>query len=201
MPAKITSCNRTCLVCGKPFYAKASAIARAAAAYCSQACYWTDRRAHTPTVEERFWSRIDGGGGPDACWIWNGYRDKKNYGRFTFRADGRTQTVIATRFAWELANGPIPEGKFICHTCDNPPCVNPGHLWPGTQQENIDDMMEKGRHWDAAKLSDEDAARILLFSHEPIRALAIRFNVSESTIGRVRKNGTQRMPRKESRGL
>lgn len=89
-------------------------------------------------VEERFWSKVDKSGD---CWLWTASVDRKGYGMFGInRGNGR-----AHRIAWELANGPIPAGKQICHACDNPPCVNPDHLWLGTNRENMEDARLKGK--------------------------------------------------------
>ena len=77
---------------------------------------------------DRFWARVDVG----LCWEWTGSNDR-GYGMF--RLDGRT--VRAHRWAWETLVGPIPRGLHLDHLCRNPPCVNPDHLEPVTQPENI----------------------------------------------------------------
>src|SRR5262245_51840420 len=71
------------------------------------------------------------------CQPWKGSRNQAGYG--LVRVDGKTR--LAHRVSFELANGPIPEGKIICHKCDNPPCVRPDHLYAGTHQDNARDAM------------------------------------------------------------
>lgn len=97
-------------------------------------------RARKPAIE-RFWDKVKKGAA-DECWEWLAYKDGDGYG--TFRVE--TNKVKAHRFSYELHIGPIPAGLQVCHHCDNPPCVNPNHLFLGTGQDNTQDMMEKGRN-------------------------------------------------------
>lgn len=94
--------------------------------------------------EARFWRKVnkDAGGG---CWEWMGARKTSGYGRFYLHPQP-SQPVLAHRHSWEMANGrAIPDGLVICHHCDNPPCVNPAHLFLGTRADNNRDCQAKGR--------------------------------------------------------
>ncbi len=93
--------------------------------------------------EDRFWSKVDKNGGFNTCWEWTKARHEFGYGKFY---DGKyRRNRKAHRVAWELAFGPIPDGLFVLHSCDNPPCCNPAHLFLGTLANNSQDMISKGR--------------------------------------------------------
>ena len=91
------------------------------------------------TAEKRFMNFVDAT--PSGCWEWSGYRSPDGYGAFQMFG----KSWRAHRASHVLFIGEIPEGYFILHSCDNPPCVNPAHLRAGTAKENTQDMVEKGR--------------------------------------------------------
>lgn len=91
-----------------------------------------NKRGATRPLTERFWEKVDKEG-PGGCWLWIGARLDLGYG--VFWVDGAT--VRAHRYSYELAEGPIPDGLVLDHLCRNPPCVNPAHLEPVQQRENI----------------------------------------------------------------
>lgn len=93
----------------------------------------------------------------DGCWNWTGAKDSQGYGVLTLRRPIK-KVVKAHRLSWQRVNGPIPEthsyhGTCILHSCDNPGCVNPKHLFAGTVQDNLQDMKEKERGRGPTKLS------------------------------------------------
>jgi hypothetical protein len=90
---------------------------------------------------KRFWANVDKRG-PDECWEWMASRKPTGYGQFM--VSGKMKRVH--RYSWELHTGaPPPADMSLCHRCDNPPCVNPAHLFVGTQKDNIQDALRKGR--------------------------------------------------------
>lgn len=141
--------------------------------------------------QERFWAKVDRRGS-DECWEWQGTRhDAYGYGVF-HRSDGSTR---AHRIAYELTSGPVPDGLLVCHHCDNPPCVNPAHLFLGTSTDNNRDRDAKGRAAStvgelngSAKLTEADVNRIreLLASGRSDRSIAREYGVGPTQIGRIR---------------
>jgi len=107
--------------------------------------------AFTPDRIARFWSRVRK---TDRCWEWTGLRfaDSMRYGRFSFNGG----SLRVHRLSWILAHGPIPDGLFVLHRCDNPICVWPDHLFLGTQAENIRDCVSKGRN----AIGDRNGSRL-----------------------------------------
>lgn len=117
------------------------------------------RAAHDRRIAQRprlFWTRVRAEA--SGCWTWQAGRTRQGYG--TFSVEQRPYS--AHRYAWELVHGPIPDGLYVLHHCDNPPCVRPDHLFLGTHADNMRDMSEKGRgrtneRW---KITDSDIGRM-----------------------------------------
>jgi len=122
------------------------------------------------------------------CWIWTG-AIARGYGKFW----SGTRLVMAHRFAWERAHGPISPGLCVCHTCDVPNCVRPDHLFLGTNADNAADKVAKGRQSHArgelcgmAKLTRGDVARIRRAKGTHV-SVAASFNVTAYHVGRIRR--------------
>lgn len=153
-------------------------------------------RHRSYSLAERVAARTVRSSEPDGCWTWQGCRVGRNgYGQIMLDAQSR-KLDYAHRVAWALANGPIPDGMVVCHRCDNPRCVNPSHLFLGSQRENIHDAVRKGR-WTVRKLSDDDveAIRALAASGTLHRDIARAFHVARNTISSIvsRRARTERI--------
>jgi len=96
---------------------------------------------YSQDIVNRFWSKVNYPGNDQDCWEWTTGKLKKGYGQFWLNG----KTVESHRFAYEFFNGIIPFGLLVCHTCDNPPCCNPEHLFSGTHLDNNRDTINKGR--------------------------------------------------------
>lgn len=119
-----------------------------------------------------FWSRVSISDDRNACWPWLGWCYGNGYGSFKMK----TGKVTTHRFAYEAANGPIPPGLNVLHSCDNRKCCNPNHLRIGTQKENIVEMFQKGRR--TIKGVRGEASRWCRFSDEFVKSALDRFKTS-----------------------
>ena len=126
------------------------------------------------------------------CWLWTASKTESGYGRF--RYNGRSGR--AHRFSYMFYRGKIPDGLHVCHTCDVRNCVNPEHLFLGTQKENIEDCARKGRlarpkgiQHGLSKLNP-DLVRYILRSEKTQDALALELGVDQKTISRVKRRET-----------
>lgn len=126
-----------CLHCGTRFERKPSYARHGWGQYCSRACKDEAKTVRTATAAW-FWRRVERS---DGCWVWQGATAADGYGCL-IRA-GRS--LLAHRYSYALTFGPIPDGLFVCHHCDNRPCVRPEHLYLGTVQDNSRDAVERGR--------------------------------------------------------
>lgn len=144
------------------------------------------------SLRERFWRHVSAADRrrPVGCWAWTGARNIDGYGYLR----GRERTEKAHRVSWELANGPIPEGGHILHSCDHPWCVNPAHLRVGTMKENIREASSRGRLGKArgekhyrARLND-DVVKHIRFLRDidvPTVTIAAIYGVAPVTVWRV----------------
>lgn len=138
---------------------------------------------------DRFWSKVDRSGGFDSCWVWRG-RKLRGYGKF----DYDSKTVFAHRFSYEQNFGKAPIGKCVCHSCDNPSCVNPRHLWIGTNQDNVNDKVKKGRSHGAHKGEKHHKAVLteaqvleIINSTKSQSVLAAQFGVHQVNISLIKR--------------
>lgn len=142
------------------------------------------------TPEARFWTNVDMAD-PSGCWPWTLSTGDGGYGRVKMLGATRP----AHRMAWEFQNGrPMPRGSWALHTCDNPPCCRPSHVFPGTPADNVADMMAKGRYRRTnVKLTKAEVLEIrTLQGLEVGRIVAARFGVCTATVHHIWRRATWR---------
>lgn len=148
----------------------------------------------------RFESKVDKSGD---CWVWKAATDKNGYGTFSYKRRNRHRTHRAHRIAWMLHHGRFPpDGMLVCHTCDNPSCVNPDHLFLGTPADNMADKMQKGRGRRMFKSNEDhpncrltdaqvEAIKTLSARGEKQASIARSFQINQGTVSRI-VNGKRR---------
>lgn len=140
----------------------------------------------------RFWAKVQKLSEPNGCWIWIASQSKDLYGKFKIFEQGKKVDIRAHVYSWQLFSGrPVPKGIQVCHTCDHPYCVNPNHLFLGTNKDNVDDMVQKER-----QARGEKCGNSILNAHQvkEIRELhstmgtvklSLKYNVSPSNISDI----------------
>lgn len=129
-------------------------------------------------LRERFWSKVRRG--PiGSCWLWVAGTDGSGYGMFAPNGN----TIGAHRVSWVLEMGEIPDGLCVLHQCDNPPCVNPTHLFLGTHQSNSDDKCRKGRQYHPVG-EKNGRSKLLSADVKKIHELFLRASLSKEALGR-----------------
>lgn len=155
---------------------------------------------------ERFWPKVDVAG-PDDCWEWQGARFPSGYGFIHAGAlyTSNKRFVKAHRLSWEIHNGPLPPGANVLHHCDNPPCVNPAHLYMGTRADNARDRgqrmrgrehRQRGESNRNARLTEADVRAIIAELQKLPRrsqtSIAAQFGIKQAQVSRImrRENWT-----------
>lgn len=195
-----TKIDCVCTRCGVAFRRAPKQAQRAEAPFCSLAC-----RGVGITLAETFWRNVDKNGpipahvphlGP--CWLWTASVDRKGYGQvIRGRDDGRQTSLRAHRIAWEVEFGSTPNELLVLHRCDTPRCVRVALLFLGTPQDNVDDMMTKGRRVGHTKVTEDEVRemRVLEANGESRFTLAERYRIHPSQVWSiVRRRSWKHVP-------
>jgi len=181
--------HRVCAFCGKGVTKRDND--KAALSFCNMVCYVS----YLQNPRKIFWSKVTK---TESCWIWRGHTYPDGYGQLKWR----TRPTRAHRVSWIIHFGPIPTGKQVLHRCDNPKCVNPDHLFLGTNLDNMTDKKNKGRCNNGGggklkgelhgrhKLKDSDILEIRRrrSSGETYLSIAASFGVGITTIYKIINN-------------
>jgi hypothetical protein len=168
-----------CEHCGKEFQAINYRAKKGLARFCDRAC---SRQSIVGNPLDRFWNHVDKTSDKNGCWIWTGDFSNTGYGRIGVNG----KRILTHRFSWSLVNGEIPDGLQVCHHCDNRWCVNPEHLFLGTNEDNIADMVSKARQQHRLNPSDVRKARDLYKTGNYSQSqLARMFRINQSSMSAV----------------
>lgn len=199
---------KACLTCSKELIRprKWSLKQYEAMKYCGHPCFFKKHSHNSEQEADSFYSRVyemESG-----CHAWVGPRCENGYGMWSRKLNGKRSTIRAHRFAWILRNKKeIPEKMLACHTCDNPWCVNPDHIFIGSHKDNSEDMIKKNRgvylrgsESNSAKLSLHQIEEIIL-SKEPATKLCRKHGVSATVIRNVRTGKSYRSEVEQAKRL
>ena len=173
-----------CTACGVEIVARSKREIRA---FCSKECrYGHQSKTRVRPIADRFWEKVDVRA-KDECWPWTGATTFGGYG--VLGSGGHDGAVVrAHRLSYELHFTPIPNGLVIRHKCDNPSCVNPSHLETGTQKENMQDSVRRGRAAAPKRKISDSAVSEIISDSGTVRDIAQRYGISPGLVSRI-KNG------------